>query len=38
MADVLLEQLVLQPALVEHAALAGLHNDQDATTVSISIH
>jgi hypothetical protein len=38
MADVLLEELVLQLALVEHAPLVGLHNEQDATTVSISIH
>jgi hypothetical protein len=38
MADVLLEELVLQPTLVEHATLVGLHNKQDATTVSTSIH
>jgi hypothetical protein len=37
MADVLLEQLILQPALVEYVMLVGLHNEQDASTVSISI-
>jgi hypothetical protein len=38
MVDVLLEQLILQPALVEHVTLVGLHNEQDASTVSISLH
>jgi hypothetical protein len=40
MADVLLERLILQagPALVEHVTLVGLHNEQDASTASISVH
>jgi hypothetical protein len=38
MADVLLEQLILQPALVKHVTLLGLYNEQDVSTVSISIH
>jgi hypothetical protein len=29
MADVLLEELILKPALVEHAMLVGLHNEQE---------
>jgi hypothetical protein len=34
MADVLLKQLILQPAPVEQVMLVGLHNEQDASTVS----
>jgi hypothetical protein len=38
MADALLEQLILQPVLVEHVTLVGLYNEQDVNTVSISNH
>jgi hypothetical protein len=36
MADVLLEQVILQLALVEHAMPVWLHNEQDATAININ--
>jgi hypothetical protein len=36
MADVLLEQLILQPALIKHDILVGLPNKQDASTININ--